>query len=50
MRCEKLREELKETCEEYSENESDFYRLLRDLVKKVKSELAEHQAKRESTE
>lgn len=41
---------LREICSTYSDNEAEFYKMLRDLVKKVKGELEEHKNKRENTE
>ena len=38
-----LSTKLHEICSAYSDNEAEFYKMLRDLVKKVKSELSEHQ-------
>ena len=38
-----LSTKLHEICSTYSDNEAEFYKMLRDLVKKVKSELSEHQ-------
>lgn len=40
---------MREICKNYSDNEAEFYKMLRDIVKKVKGELQEHQHKREET-
>lgn len=49
-RTEALVGQLRDICAMYDDGEAEFYRMLRDLVKKVKGELQEHQTKREETE
>ena len=45
-----MHSEFTELSEKYSESESEFYKMLRDIVKKVKKELGEGRQEREEME
>lgn len=47
---EKMHAEFRELSEKYGESEGEFYKMLRDVLKKVKGELAEGKREREEME
>jgi uncharacterized membrane-anchored protein YjiN (DUF445 family) len=47
---ERMHGEFRELTEKYAESEGEFYKMLRDVLKKVKAELAEGKREREEME
>jgi hypothetical protein len=45
-----MQKEFEEICQKTEENENEFYKMLRDILKKVKEELGQDKMKREEME